>query len=106
MQTAVTTSVKLRWRNSARRGPANPHIPGLRRPHTRHTGASALVRRPHEGQRMAPEVLRNIAGGIVRPVLRPSPVALVQPLPEIYQTTDRGTERTVRIAAPDRTGAT
>src|SRR5262245_5147422 len=103
MQTTVTTSVKLRCRNSARRGPANPHIPGLRRPHTRHTGASALVRRPHEGQRMAPEVLRNIAGGIVRLVFRPDPVALVQPLPEIDQATDRGTERPVRNAATGRT---
>src|SRR2546422_7135848 len=56
----VTTLVKLRARKSARIGPANPHIPGFRRPQTRQTRASALVSRPHEGQRIAPLVLRNI----------------------------------------------
>ena len=60
MQAAVTTLVKLLRPNSARSGAAKPHIPGLRRPQTRHWAASALVRRPHEGQRMVPVVLRNI----------------------------------------------
>src|SRR2546426_1669461 len=60
MHAAVTALVKFQRRKSAPSGPPNPHMPGLRRPHTRHTGASALVRRPQEGQRIAPEVLRNI----------------------------------------------
>src|SRR5438094_56342 len=60
MQATVTTLVKL-WRpNSARSGAAKPHIPGWRRPHTRQASASAVVRRPHEGHRMVPVVLRNI----------------------------------------------
>src|SRR5262245_10357687 len=102
MQTTVTTSVKLRWRNTARNGPAKPHIPGLRRPHTRQTGASALVSRPQEGHRMAPEVLRNIAGDVVGAGLRLDTVALVEPGPEVDQTALEGAEGPVRIAAPDR----
>src|SRR2546426_2801561 len=59
MQATVTTSTKLRRRNSARSGPAKPHMPGLRRPHTRHSRASALVSRPHDGHTIEPDVLRN-----------------------------------------------
>jgi len=52
-------------------------MPGLRRPHTRHTGASAFVSLPQDGQRIDPDVLRNIAlvGG--------DAVALVEPHAEV-----------------------
>src|SRR5882724_6938099 len=56
----VTTFVKFHERKIARRGPANPHMPGLRRPQTRQTAASAFVSRPQEGQRIDPDILRNI----------------------------------------------
>jgi hypothetical protein len=35
-------------------------MPGFRRPQTRQTDASALVSLPQEGQRMEPDVLRNV----------------------------------------------
>src|SRR5262245_11952009 len=96
MQATVTMSTKLRCRNSARSGPAKPHIPGLRLPHTRHAGASALVSRPHDGHRIAPVVLRNIV------FLRPwwNAVALVEPLAEVDQPTRERAERTLRVAEP------
>src|SRR5689334_7534516 len=79
MHATVTTFVKLPRAKSVRSGPAKPHIPGLRRPHTRHSAASALVRRPHDGQRMVPLVLRNI---VVALGLRDA-IALVEPHTEI-----------------------
>src|SRR5438128_993951 len=82
MQAAVTTLVKLLRPNSARSGAAKPHIPGLRRPQTRHWAASALVRRPHEGQRMVPVVLRNIVFALR---LRDA-IAFVEPDAQIDQT--------------------
>src|SRR5262245_9844573 len=95
MQATVTMSTKLRCRNSARSGPAKPHMPGLRRPHTRHVGASALVSRPHDGQRIAPVVLRNIVL-----VPRRNTVPLVEPLAEVDQPAGERAERTLRIAEP------
>src|SRR5207237_10844237 len=82
MQAAVTTLVKLLRPNSARSGAAKPHIPGLRRPQTRHWAASALVRRPHEGQRMVPVVLRNIVFALR---LRDA-IAFIEPDAQIGQT--------------------
>src|SRR5919204_1934777 len=64
MHAAVTMLVNPPRPNSARSGAAKPHMPGLRRPHTRHCAASALVRRPHDGHRMVPLVLRNIVVGL------------------------------------------
>src|SRR5437667_11421096 len=99
----VTTLVKLRARKSARIGPANPHIPGFRRPQTRQTRASALVRRPHEGQRIAPLVLRNIGfpstiGGaaivwhlaVLGRLGRLDAITLVEPATEIDQAAGEG----------------
>src|SRR5262245_8365918 len=96
MHATVTRSTKLRCLNSARSGPAKPHMPGLRRPHTRHVGASALVSRPHDGHKMAPVVLRNIV------FLRAwrNAVALVEPLAEVDQPARERAERTLRIAEP------
>src|SRR2546425_2625486 len=89
MHATVTTLVKL-WRpNSARSGAAKPHIPGLRRPHTRHAAAAALVRRPHDGHRMVPVVLRNI----VLVVLLRDAIALVEPHAEIDQAAGERAER-------------
>src|SRR6185295_2325488 len=95
MHATVTTSTKLRCRNSARNGPAKPHMPGFRRPQTRQVGASALVRRPHDGQRMAPVVLRNI---VIRS--RSHTVALVEPLAEVDQPAHERAERTLGVADP------
>src|SRR5436189_2000799 len=96
MHATVTTLVKL-WRpNSARSGAAKPHIPGLRRPHTRHAAASALVRRPHDGHRMVPVVLRNI----VLVVLLRDAIALVEPHAEIDQAAGERAERPVRVPVP------
>src|SRR5919198_4219535 len=103
MQTTVTTSVKFRRRNSRESGPANPHMPGLRRPQTRHTGASAFVSRPHVGQRIEPDVLRNI--GLVVSRLR-NPVALVEPDAEIDEPAGERTKWSVRVAVPRRPRAT
>src|SRR5437879_9887646 len=66
---SVTAFVKFHERKICRSGPANPHMPGLRRPQTRHTGAAACVSLPQEGQRIDPVVLRNIAEGTVRVAL-------------------------------------
>src|SRR5919108_751281 len=96
MHAPVTTLVKPPRPNSARSGAAKPHIPGLRRPHTRHCAASALVRRPHEGQRMVPVVLRNIVFALL---LRDS-IAFVQPDAQIDQAAGERAERPVRIAVP------
>src|SRR4029453_8321017 len=95
MQATVTMSTKLGRRTSARSGPANPHMPGLRRRETTHAGASALVSRPQEGQRMAPVVLRNI---VVR--TRGNAVALVEPLAEIDQPRGQRAERSLSVAMP------
>src|ERR671936_1364508 len=98
MQAAVTTLVKLPRPNSARSGAAKPHIPGLRRPHTRHCAASALVRRPHEGQRIVPVVLRNIALAFR---LR-NAVPVVEPDAQIDQAAGERAEGPVRIVLPRR----
>src|SRR2546421_3997943 len=107
MQATLTTSTKLRRRNSARSGPAKPHRPGLRRPHTRHTGASALVSRPHEGQRIAPDVLRNIVVGRRRLVgsFGRNAITLVEPAAEVDQAAGQRAERTMRIPLPRRARA-
>src|SRR4029434_4092351 len=89
--TAVTTFVKLQERKTTRRGPAKPHIPGLRRPHTRQTAASAVVRRPHDGQRIEPEVLRNIAA-----LVGLDAVALVEPHAEVDKAACERAEGEVR----------
>src|SRR5436190_13821686 len=102
MQATVTTSTKLRRWNSARSGPAKPHIPGLRRPHTRHSRASALVSRPHEGQRMEPDVLRNTRGVVVVGRLGDDAIAFVEPDPEVNETAPQRAERPMRIAVPRR----
>src|SRR5215470_2565099 len=96
MHATVTTLVKLCCPKIARSGAANPHIPGLRRPHTRHCSASAVVRRPHDGQRMVPVVLRNI---VLALVLR-NPVALVEPDAEVNQAAGQRAERPVWITVP------
>src|SRR5438093_10747159 len=75
-------------------------MPGLRRPHTRHTGASAFVRRPQEGQRIAPEVLRNIV-----PILGGDPVSLVEPYAEVDEPAGERTQRAIRIALPGGLGS-
>src|SRR6266850_2647963 len=89
----VTTFVKFHERKIARRGPANPHMPGLRRPQTRQTGASAFVSRPQEGQRIDPDVLRNIGvpGG------SHSVAALIEPRTEIDAAAGRRAKGPVRI---------
>src|SRR2546425_629611 len=51
-------------------------MPGRRRPQNRHTSAFALVMRLHEGQRMAPLVLRDIRIVVSRPV----PGAILAPI--------------------------
>src|SRR2546422_2841823 len=96
MHATVTTLVKL-WRpNSARSGAAKPHIPGWRRPHTRQASASAVVRRPHEGHRMVPVVLRNI---VLALFLRDA-IALIEPHAEIDQAAGGRAERPVRVPVP------
>src|SRR5215510_9211643 len=99
--TAVTTFVKLHERKSARSGPAKPHIPGLRRPHTRQTAASAFVSRPHDGQRIEPEVLRNIAALVGRDA-----VALVEPHAEIDEAACERAEGAVGGRQPRCGGST
>src|SRR5215813_13248256 len=96
MHAKVTTLVKLRRPKIARNGAAKPHMPGLRRPQTRHCSASALVRRPHDGHRMVPVVLRNIAIALV---LRDA-VSLVEPDAEIDQAAGERAERPVGVALP------
>src|SRR5215510_15159132 len=96
----VTAFVKFHVRKICRSGPANPHMPGLRRPQTRHTGAEAWVSRPHEGQRIDPDVLRNIAVLVLR-----HSEALVEPHAEVDQAAGEGTEGAVRVAQPQRRGA-
>ena len=91
---------KFHRRKSVPSAPPKPHMPGLRRPQTRQTGASALVKRPHDGQRMAPEVLRNIVG-MVRFV---DTITFVEPHAEDDQPADEGAKRTVRIAEPNDIG--
>src|SRR5215475_6965427 len=93
----VTTFVKFHVREICRSGPANPHIPGLRRPQTRHTAAEAWVSRPHEGQRIDPEVLRNIAI-----LVRRHSVGLVEPPTEVDQPAGEGAEGPVGVAEPRR----
>src|SRR5262245_58618914 len=95
MHAAVTTLVKFQVRKIARSGPANPHIPGLRRPHTRHTGASALVSLPHDGHRIDPEVLRNITA-----LVGGNAVALVEPHAEIDEAARERAEGAVRVRRP------
>src|SRR5262245_5722122 len=96
MQVTVTTLVKLCRPKIARSGAAKPHIPGLRRPHTRHCSASALVRRPHDGQRMVPVVLRNI----VLPLVLRNSIALVEPDAEVEQAAGQRAEGPVWVAVP------
>src|ERR1700741_5094794 len=116
MQTTVTMSTKLRRRNSMRSGPAKPHMPGFRRPHTRHSRASALVSRPHDGHRIEPDVLRNTpAFGVRGFVLGAGPfvgsgpdreaIALAEPHAQVDQTAGERAERPVRIALPRCVGA-
>src|SRR5687768_8351873 len=97
MQTTVTTSVKLRRRKRRPSGPANPHMPGLRRPQTRHTGASAFVSRPHVGHRTEPDVLRNI--GLVLSGLGQA-IALVEPDAEVNQPAGQRAERAMPVGVP------
>src|ERR1041384_2081045 len=102
MHVTLMASTKRRARKNARSGPAKPHSPGLRRPQTRHSRASALVSRPHEGQRMEPDVLRNTRRFVV--VGRPGDdaIALVEPDPEVDETAAQRAERPMRIAVPRR----
>src|SRR5207245_7529063 len=99
-QRTVTALMKFQRRKSVPRVPPKPHMPGLRRPQTRQTDASALVKRPHDGHRMAPDVLRNI----VRMLDIVDAISLVEPDAEVDQAADEGTERTMRIAGPDHVG--
>src|SRR5919201_6684177 len=96
MHATVTRLVKLPRPKTARSGAAKPHMPGLRRPHTRHWLASALVSRPHDGHRMVPVVLRNIA---LAPLLLDA-IPLVEPDAQIDQAAGERAERPVRIAMP------
>src|SRR5919106_765752 len=71
----------------------------------RRNSASALVMRPQEGQRIAPEVLRNILlrgdlRHLVLAGLGRDPIALVQPHAEIDQATGERAERSMLIAVP------
>src|SRR4029434_282055 len=93
--TAVTTFVKLQERKTTRRGPAKPHIPGLRRPHTRQTAASAFVRRPRDRQRIEPEVLRTIAA-----LVGLDAVALVEPHAEVDKAACERAEGAMQIRPP------
>src|SRR5262245_16143988 len=99
--TAVTTFVKLQEPKITRRGPAKPHMPGLRRPHTRQTVASAFVNRPHDGQRIEPEVLRNITALVGRDA-----VALVEPHAEIDKAACERAEGAMRVQPPRCGGST
>src|SRR6266542_4338190 len=93
--------VKFHERKTARSGPANPHMPGLRRPHTRHTSASAFVSLPQDGQRIDPDVLRNIAALVVGDA-----VALVEPHAEVDGAAREGTGRSARVPRPGDRGTT
>src|SRR5258708_38974494 len=96
MQATVTTLVKL-WRpNSARSGAAKPHIPGWRRRHTRQASAPAGVRRPHEGHRMVPVVLRNI---VLALFLRDA-IARVEPRAAIGEAPGERAARPVAVHLP------
>src|SRR6266566_750728 len=101
-QRTVTALMKFQRRKSVPRVPPKPHMPGLRRPQMRQTGASALVRRPHDGHRMAPDVLRNIVGML--PLVDTIP--FIEPDTEVDQPTDERAEWAVRIARPDDVGMT
>src|SRR6266704_428095 len=101
-QRTVTALMKFQRRKSVPRVPPKPHIPGLRRPQMRQTGASALVRRPHDGHRMAPDVLRNIVGML--PLVDTIP--FIEPDTEVDQPTDERAEWAMRIARPDDVGMT
>src|SRR2546428_6449171 len=102
MQAALTTLVRLRCRKIARNGPAKPHIPGFRRPQIKQTGASALVSLPHDGQRIAPLVLRNIvARGVGGKAM-----TLIEPRAEVDQPAGQRTEGTLRICGPVDGGST
>src|SRR4029077_11140750 len=70
-------------------------MPGLRRPQTRQTGAEACVSLPHEGQRIDPVVLRNIAI-----LVRWRSVALVEPRAEVDEAAGERAERAVRVSLP------
>src|SRR5438874_10189359 len=96
MHATVTTFVKLPRPKTARSGPANPHIPGLRRPHTRHWAASAVVRRPHDGRRIVPVVLRNI----VLPLGLRNAIALVEPDAQVDQAAGERAEGPVLVVVP------
>src|SRR5215471_11015026 len=96
MHATVTAFVKFHERKICRSGPANPHIPGLRRPQTRHTGAWACVSLPHDGHRMEPDVLRNIV------VVARHAIAFVEPHAEVDQAAGEGAERSMRVALPGR----
>src|SRR5437870_9296731 len=85
--------VKFHARKIARSGPANPHMPGLRRPQTRQTGASAFVSLPQEGQRIDPDVLRNIG---VR--MEGRSAALIEPHTEIDEAAGERAEGPVRLS--------
>src|SRR3989475_5479322 len=87
-QRTVTALMKFQRRKSVPRVPPKPHMPGLRRPQTRQTSASALVRRPHDGHRMAPDVLRNIVGML--PLIDTIP--FIEPDTEVDQPTDERAE--------------
>src|SRR5262245_9709983 len=97
MHATVTAFVKLHDRKICRSGPANPHIPGLRRPQTRHTGAEACVSLPHDGHRMDPDVLRNIAV-----LVRRNAIAFVEPHAEVDQAAGERAERSMRVGLPGR----
>src|SRR5262249_7642951 len=99
-QRIVTALTKFHRRKSVPSAPPKPHMPGFRRPQTRQTGASALVKRPHDGHRMAPQVLRNIVG-MLRFV---DTITFTEPHAEIDQSADERAERTVGIAEPDDIG--
>jgi len=60
-------------------------MPGLRRPQTRHTSASAFVNLPQDGQRIDPDVLRNIA-------LVGGDAVAVEPHAEVDEVAREGTE--------------
>src|SRR5215510_12986043 len=97
MHATVTALGKFHERKIRRSGPANPHIPGLRRPQTRHTGAEACVSRPHDGHRMDPDVLRNIVV-----LVRGDSIALVEPHAEVDEPAGERAEWSMRVALPGR----
>src|SRR5206468_6802679 len=97
---SVTAFVKFHERKTCRSGPANPHMPGLRRPQTRQTGAEACVSLPHEGHKIDPVVLRNIAI-----LVRWHSVALVEPRTEVDETAGERAERAAGVSLPRRSSA-